>query len=65
MAKQKRDQQTGGTTPRSNEPQQQRGPQDDPHRREQVREQVRGGMTSDQQEKRPTPREPGRMPLPD
>jgi hypothetical protein len=61
MAKQNRDQQAPGNAPRRNEPQQPREPQ--PERKEQ--EKVRGGMSSDQPQKRPIQRQPGRMPLPD
>lgn len=57
MAKQNRDQQN---PPRRDKPQQPREPR--PERTEQ--EKVRGGM-SDQPEKRPIQRQPGRMPLPD
>ena len=61
MAKQNRDQRTGGNAGRRDEPQQPRAPQ--PERTEP--EEVRGGMPSDQPERKPIQRQPGRMPLPD
>jgi hypothetical protein len=51
----------GRNAPRHDEPQQPREPQ--PEQNE--RDKVRGGMSSEQPEKRPVQRQPGRMPLPD
>ena len=61
MAKQNRDQQTGGSAPRRDEPQQPREPQ--PERMDP--EKVRGGISPDQPARKPIERQPGRMPLPD